>query len=135
MNYNLEQAEEKLNQQLTYVNSVAACWDANCSLDDPEVDDVYIRHRLKQALYGMSEFLIVRCGVTPPQELRYRLYRVRDLYGSSFVPYMCFRIAEEDTCYRDELAVIAQAVDDWFSTSCRRLGNVTNDMRLYAMVG
>lgn len=105
-----------------YFSAVGACGCANCAMDDDSDEDLdsYIRNRLYFALYNMTEFLIVRLGHKVPDALEYRLYRIPELYGSSFrVPPELVRLVRKDIkLYREDLALIGQIMDQWFAIKC-----------------
>ena len=126
---------DKVDMSLAYVDAVSACWDANCSLADPEVDDSYIRNRLYSAMYNMTEFLLTLQGAKLPDALIHRMHRVRDLYGKEFIPYACNKLTDRDTVlYRDELASLGQTMDDWFSTAGRRYSTAVVPEFVHAFV-
>lgn len=126
---------DTVEMSLAYVDAVSACWDANCSLADSEVEDSYIRNRLYFAMYNMTEFLLSLKKARLPEALEHRMHRVRDLYGKEFIPYLCNRLVDrEAVLYRNELAAIGQTMDDWFSTVCRRYSDAVVPEFVHAFV-
>lgn len=113
----------KFELSLLYFNALSACCDANCTMDEDDTDmDSYIRHRLYTAMYDMTEFLIRRLDGRPPAALEHRLYRIPELYGNGYrVPCECFKLVHRDVrLYRDDLAIIGQVIDQWFSIKCAK---------------
>lgn len=105
----------KLEVTELFYNISARISYAMCSMYDPEVNDEFIYNMLYSALYEITELLLRQKGRTPPRELRYRLYQVRDLYGSSYVPTKCFIFAQPGVhIYRDEMAEVGQILERWW---------------------
>lgn len=126
---------DRMELSLAYTDALSSCWLANCSMDDPEVEDEYIVNRLYTSVYNMCEFLISRLGYTSPASLENRLYMVNKLYGRTMVPKECFRIVDRSAAiYRDELSVLGQMIDYWFGTVCCRYSDIVSSDVLHEFV-
>lgn len=117
--------EEVQDLSFSYLDAVASLCQVTCSVDDPEVDDSYLRNRLYSALYDLSYFLIARLKHKPPDSLKNRLHRVRELYGVDYIPYEFTKLLNtEQTVYRDELGRLGQLMESWAVRQYNKYGEI-----------
>lgn len=117
--------EEVQDLSFSYLDAMASLCQVTHSVDDPEVDDSYLRNRLYSALYDLSYFLIVRLKCKPPDSLKNRLHCVQELYGVDYVPCEFTKLLDmEQTVYRDELGQLGQLIESWAVRQYNKYGEI-----------